>query len=310
MAVKRDIRNLPNAPLSGGWLPDENPDWAPILAQAWAEQEIDRAPLPMSVADRHWRASWSSSRCDRQLGYHMLGYEPSDELTLADHWRFWLGKLVHTQFQAAAIKKLEALGYTVTAEADIDLMPLINGAAHGDLMVMIPMIDKIGRLVVVELKTINGMGFKETACTFRGKPPKGPKIDHVIQAAVVAARLAADEIKIIYLAMENVGKEMAAWIDVDEIGRFCAQWTITPDVFMPLAEREAQRVALVDSLVQIGKLPDRQLWDNELQGGRPIIQDPTKGTGLIYGIDGSVIKPFKTWRCAYCPFQKKCITDG
>lgn len=310
MAVKRNIKDLPAAPLSGGWLPDENPDWAPLLAQAWAAQEVDDAPLAMAVAERAWRGSWSSSRCDRQLYYHMNGYEVSDELSLADHWRFWLGKLVHRHYQAAAVEALTKLGYSVEVELMVDLMPFMNGAAHSDLGVTIPTRDDEGDLVIVELKTINGTGFKETSCTFRGKPPKGPKPDHVIQAAVAATALGAERIKIIYLSMECVGKELASFIDVDEIGRFCSQFTIERAVFEPLAEREAQRVSLMEQMIQLGKLPDRMVWDPELPEGRCIVTDPQTGAGLAYRLDGTVSKTFKTWRCRYCPFQRKCEDDG
>lgn len=310
MAVKRNIRDLPKANLSGGWLPDEEPKFAPLLAQVWGEDYVDENPLEMAVPGRRWRASWASNRCDRQLGYHMRGDEVSEPLQLVDHYRFNLGHQMHEQFQASAIKVLTAQGWRVQVEPKIDLMPEVDGAAHCDLILERKPPLFTSELGVIEIKTINGFGFKKTACTFRGTPPTGPHMDHVIQAAVPAWRIGADWLRIIYLSMECMSPDLAAWTGTSGIGRFCAEWTLTSEQFTPLAEREAQRVALMTQLVDAGRLPDRQLWDNELDGGRPIVTDPKTGSGLIYNLDGTVSKAFKTWRCGYCPFQQKCIDDG
>lgn len=308
MAVKKPIRDLPKANLSGGWLPDENPVFAPLLAEYWGKNFVDEDPLEMAVPGRRWRASWANNRCDRQLGYHMAASEVSEPLQLVDHYRFNLGHQMHEQFQGAAVVTLTEQGWTVSVEQKIDLMPDVDGAAHCDLIVARD--EPTSEVGVIEIKTINGFGFKNQACTFRGKAPKGPRMDHVIQAAVPAWRLNADWLRIIYLSMECMSPDLAAWTGTSGIGRFCAEWTLTSEQFTPIAEREAQRVALMTQLVDMGRLPDRQLWDNELPAGRPIVTDPKTGTGLVYNLDGTVLDTFKTWRCAYCPFQQRCIDDG
>jgi hypothetical protein len=310
--VKRNIRDLPARPLSGGWLPDETPEFAPMLAEQWADDYVDFSDLPVAIEGRRWRGSFASSRCDRQLFYNMSGQAQSEPLTLADHYRFELGKLIHARFQDAAVKMLVNRGYNIMIEDVTDLMPLMNGAARSDLIVRHQHKgeNRPPELGVIELKTINGTGFKETACTFRGRPPKGPRPDHVIQAAVVAERLGADWLKVIYLATELVSVDVAAWTGTSGIGRFSAEWTVLPDVFSPMAQREANRVALMDQFVERDTLPPRMMWDSELPAGRPIVTDPLKGAGMVYGPDGTVIDGFKTWRCGYCSFQNKCNDDG
>lgn len=306
MAVKKDQSGLKKAPLSGGWMPDAEPEFAPVLARAWAEQFVSDEELEMAIPGLSWRGSWASARCDRQLWYRMAHVEESNPVTLADEWRFWLGKVVHEHFQKEAIRKLGE-HWAIEVEKVVDLRPAIDGSARMDLLAL-----QLGgeRRVGLELKTINGYGFKQHACTFRGKPPEGPRHDHVVQSAVAARALDLDEIKIVYLSLENVGAELATFIDADEVGRFAAEWTLTRAEYEPIADREARRIALVQSMVRSDLLVDRMIHDPELpQNGRPIVTDPAKGVGLVMGLDGSTQGTFKTWRCHYCPFQEACTKD-
>jgi hypothetical protein len=306
MAVKKNQSGLPKGNLSGGWMPDEDPEFAPELAKLWSAQFVSDEELEMAIPGLSWRGSWASARCDRQLWYKMTKTPSSNPITLADNWRFWLGKLVHEHFQAAILERLSER-YTVEAEAVVDLRPAIDGSARMDLFLREP---GSNYKIALELKTINGMGFKSHACTFRGKAPEGPRYDHVVQSAVAARALDCDEIKIVYLSLENVGKELATFINADEIGRFAAEWTLTRDEYAPIADLEARRVAAVSMMAKSDILTDRQMWDPELpQTGRVIVSDPKKGTGLVTALDGTKLDTFKTWRCHYCDFQDTCAGD-
>ena len=102
MTIKTDRSDVPFPQRPSNRAPVQAPIFAPILARAWltkyaaVEDNIDK---PHAIADRVFRASWASKRCDRSLQYAMERVPQSQPTSLADYWRFGLGQMVHEYLQ-------------------------------------------------------------------------------------------------------------------------------------------------------------------------------------------------------------------
>ena len=71
---------------------------------------------------------------------------------------------------------------------------------------------------------------------------EGPRHNAVLQGSMYARALNADYLVIAYLSLENIAPGRAAKFGLDDIGRFAAEWHLTPDEFFPLAEQEMARI--------------------------------------------------------------------
>ena len=303
MPIKNDLTDLPYPPRSEGMPPVKAPIVVPLLAQRWFEQyvadgQVNRAK---AIPERKFRASWASKRCDRSLQYALDDIEPSDPSTLADYWRFGLGTLVHDALEGV----IHGLFADAICEQPIDLAPIgLDGSATVDII--LPATDE-RRAIVIEVKSINGFGFKKAATSFKG-PAEGPRWGAIVQGALAAAALDADLV-IAYLSLESMSPNLAmSYGDGTDVGRFAAEWHIPADQAKEIALAEVARINRVFDMRAADIVVPREIHDPELQSGAVVV-DPRRGMWNVED-NGAIVATGTTWMCDYCDHQKQCITDG
>lgn len=295
MAIAKDMRKFAATPRDkGGRPPDPDPLFAKLLAEEWARMFVDESDRPMATDEARIRHSWAGE-CARRLGYRLLGADESNPLTVADHWRFGVGQLVHEGWQSA----LKAAFPDSEVEFTCTLGDGLT-AGHGDAFVRTD-----DTTIAFELKTINGFGFKK-AIGARGAP-EGPRHSSKLQGALNALAVDADLLCIVYTSLELLSPREAKKLGHEDWRRFCAQWTYPREKYAPAAQRELERLALVVADVDAGVMPERAIPDPELPPGA-VIFDPVKGRWEVR--EAGLIKDTgTTWHCAYCPFQDQCVKD-
>jgi hypothetical protein len=301
--IKKDHSDIPFASRATGKPPVERPIIVSLVAETWHRKYVEEGndQLAMSIEGRLFRASWAAKRCDRALQYAMQKVGASNPPSLADHWRFGIGSMVHEVVQQI----LPAAFPHADIEAAVDLRPIgIDGAASADVVLR----DMDGNaLRVIELKTINGFGFKKSATAFKG-PAEGPRWSAVVQGALSAAALnAVDGLVIGYLSLENLSPNMAVHAS-GEVGRFAAEWHYTLDECKEIAAAEAARVNNVINYIASDGLTARTLHEPELPSGASVV-NPERGMWNIV-IDGQVVGAGSTWLCDYCDHRDTCVADG
>ena len=160
--------------------------------------------------------------------------------------------------------------------------------------------------IVVELKTINGTGFKKS---IQGE---GPRHSAVLQGSLYAHALEADLLVVCYLAVELLSPGWAEAKGFDNYGRFGAEWHYTPDQFGPLAKQEIDRMEWITKVAHDGGgITDIPRSFSESDPDMPHgaeISDPATGI-WSHVINGDLIGKGKTWQCNYCRYQDLCISD-
>jgi hypothetical protein len=190
-------------------------------------------------------------------------------------------------------------------EVKIDLLPIgVDGSATVDI-VLAPTDDS--RPVVIEVKTINGFGFKKAATAFKG-PAEGPRWGAIVQGALSAAALDADLI-IAYLSLENLSPNLAtSYGDGTDVGRFAAEWHFDHEAVKQIAADETARINRVLALTDAGVLAPRAIHDPEVHPGG-VVTNPDTGNWMV--LDGeNVVGTGRTWMCGYCDHATKCAADG
>lgn len=302
MALKQDLSHLPTpAKTTGeGLAPDATPRFAHLLVEQWREDEQRKGDLARAHTDTRFRHS-DAGGCARAIAYAALDIEASNPMDLSGYWNTGLGSRVHDMWQsvisirfpdAAIEQKVRTVG--------------ADGSGHIDAVVRMPLSDG-SKVVAVELKTVGGFAYK-MAVGERGAA-QGPKAEHMLQAALNAAAVDADEAVIVYLAKEALSVNVAKRKGFDEIGRFAAEWTLTRKQYLPLAQEEAERVAGILALVDDGTLPLRRFPSAELPKGHEIV-DPSVGRYEVRGAEGDVLDTGTWWACGYCKFQTLCQEVG
>lgn len=312
-----DLSQLPRAERgNGGNLPDPNPRFGPLIASAWYDAYLESersAPAAVSTAYRH---SYAFARCDRQLAYLLSGVERTDADTIADQYRMFLGQLGHEEWQAALGRTLDNVAFEVTVVSEI-------GEGHADAVVYAGMTEGAdgqrefyGVEEVLELKTINGFGFKK-ATGMMGEA-EGPKQHHMIQAALNARALGAPQARVVYLSMELASDQQVRKIlgrplgDGEEWRKFTAEWVLDELTIERYARAEIKRVqALVDEMTpdRDADAISRRLRTAEVPRGA-VVADPSRGAWVVNDDDGNVIDAGSTWLCSYCGHRSRCIGDG
>ena len=160
-------------------------------------------------------------------------------------------------------------------EVDVDLRTIgVPGSAHADIVTY----HDDGRVdAVVEVKTVNGFGFKSMATDFKG-PAQGPRSGHVLQAAMSAAALNADRVVVAYLSMENLSPSMSKYCEGD-IGRFAAEWHYTRDEYMVMVDSEVSRITQIVNAMEYQVTPSPWVWDADIPM-YSYISDPNRGTWI------------------------------
>jgi len=337
--------DLPRRQVTEGRAPDDPPRFLPRIMEAWLAryQEEGHDVREFAVDGARIRGSWAGI-CARALGYKILEHDaqvrladienidntdeieariaeaeaaaPSNPPTLASYWRMFLGQLVH-----------ELLAPDITAafpNAHVEVGTRFDdfGAITADIVIddddhiVLPTDVGPGRpfRTVIELKSLNGFGFKMGTTTFKG-PPQGPKYLHLYQGALQAEALDADELIIGWVALENVSAALSAGVGVhSDVSRFTAEWTYTPEEFLPIARTERKRMRRILDAIDDGILPPRVIPDPELPKGA-VVTNPrgakgVKGLWQVLDTDGKILQAGDTWHCEYCDFQDRCIADG
>jgi hypothetical protein len=231
------------------------------------------------------------------VAYQTLDIEKTDPPSTADYWRMGLGSVVHELLEPAVQAWLDT-DKSVTIEEEISVQLGEYGYGHIDLVLH----TNDGKTVVLELKTINGFGYK--MCVEKGE---GPRHSHVLQGCLYANAMDADLLVIGYLSMENISPNRAKAQGIDDIGRFASEWHFTPDEFVPLAEAECARLAgITDQAHKYGKATAiaRRFSHSDPDIPFPAeIEDPSTGRWILENQYG------RAWQCGYCDYRTRCIDD-
>lgn len=303
MPITKDLSALPQVPLTNNQ-PTSSPFLADILAQAWYARYIERrgegyAP---AIPELPYRASSAGFRCDRQLYATLNKVTPSDPFGVADAWRMELGSMVHADLQSL-LDELVKVDSSWKSEVVVDLRPIgISGSAHADLVWYTEVGGVLTPDTVVEVKTINGFGFKRSATNFKGAAD-GPRSGHILQGAMPAAALGAKRLVILYISLENVSPALAAAYSASEVGRFMAEWAYNVADLQPMIQREAARIARVTRYGPDDPVPSAEIHDTEYPLGATIMN--ASGRWELREGD-KLISAGKTWYCDYCDWRSWC----
>jgi len=312
MAIKKNLGDLPVVSTGNGVRPDTDPFIGRAIAKAWLDKNYQEGKAH-AVEGSRFRFSMAGT-CSRQLQYYINGEPVTNPPDAADAWRMGLGTMVHTAiqeyFEASMVNGVFDCNYYEVEMETKTSIPEISGSGHVDMFfTLFDKDSKPYRKVVVEIKTLNGFGFKVAATGFKG-PAEGPRRDHIKQAALSAYALDADDVIMCYVSMENVSPSIAGkYCDDPEFGRFTAQWTYSKAEWMPLAEAEIARVSSV--LSQIDD-PSGGLVEPTIENDNGLlvsITDPATGRWELMHED-TLIDSGRAWQCGYCRYRDTCIASS
>lgn len=297
MGLARDLSELPRSSdrQVEGWAPDAEPRFAQVLVERWAAENEAAGPKARATDSARFRHS-DAGKCSRAIAFAALNLEPSDPMDLSGVWNTSLGTVIHELWQDALQQvypdaEVEVTGVTIDGE----------GACHIDAVVRFP----DGKVVAIELKSSGGYGFKAAIGAIKkGAPAEGPKHEHVTQGALNGLAVDADEVVIVYLAKECVSLSFAERFNLDELSRFCAEWTLTREEYEPIAHAEAARVAGILELLDAGQLPARKIPAKDVPKGAEIV-DPQRGRWEVRQ-DDKLTDTGSYWGCDYCSHQTRC----
>lgn len=297
--LAKDLSELPRAASSAGdgWAPDTEPRFVQLLAERWAAANEAAGPKARASAAARFRHS-DAGKCSRVIAFAALDLPPSDPMDITGVHNTSLGTVLHELWQEAVAARWP--------DADIEpKVTTIGGIGAGHLDAVVRTDDKV---IAVELKTCGGYAFKSSTGTARkGTPAEGPKHEHVIQASLNGLAVDADEVVISYLAKECLSVNIAKSYGVDELGRFCAEWTIDRETYEPIARAEEARVQAIVDLLEDGTLPARKIPAPDVPKGAEIV-DPAKGRWEQRDRDGAIVDTGSYWGCGYCAHQTRCAT--
>ena len=249
-----------------------------------------------------WRGSWAGG-CTRKIAYDMKGVEQTNPPSPADFWRMGLGSIVHEHLNPALEHWLDT-DKSVILHEELSTQIGPNGWGHVDMVLELP---DLNEKVVIELKTINGTGFKKS---IQGE---GPRHSALLQGSLYANALDADLLVICYLSVELLSPGWATAKGFDNLGRFGAEWHYTPDQFGPLGKQEQDRMEWIADLIFANDYEPNQIprmfseSDPDIPAGA-VINDPTNGAWTLTNGE-SLIARGRTWQCNYCSHQDRCIAD-
>jgi len=313
MTIKRDLSSLPYiepsepAPSGVDLHPTREPKLGPLIAQAWFNARTHDDHLAHAIPNAGWYRGSYAGTCSLALHYKTTGVPESDPNSIADHWRMDIGSMVHSDLQAAISQAMPSAEHEVTVDLNLIGVP---GSMRIDT------VNFMGDVTceTVEIKTINGFGYKSAATKFRGQGPSGPRDSAVIQGALgaVGYQAANPELdvtgsRIVYLALECLSPDLAKYIGLGgEEARFTAEWFISYDECVRIVEDEKDRISklLADQADEATILPRALIPIDVLLPTHHTIEvlNPAKGTAVT--LDG---KGTKTWQCSYCNHQSYCI---
>lgn len=295
--IRADHVDLPTAApaeAGDGRAPDLEPRFGPaIIGHWWANYE--GGTREHAVEGTRFRASMAGY-CSRSLAYYFAQAEETNPPDTADVWRMFLGQMVHAILDPI----IEEL-FGGETEKKVDLRPDVDGSATVD--VWLP-----EQAILIEIKTAGGYAYKLSATNFKGAP-QGPKRGHAIQAAVAADALGAEEMVLLYFAMEPSDRR---YVDTDE-QRVTAEWTFTKDEIAALAATERARVSKIIEITDAqGPTAVRRMVADD-DGRLWLVDKPTATSSsptVRLDADGNIVDSSTTWQCGFCRYRDRCLADG
>lgn len=272
---------------------------ASVVEDWWnAYVEAGNLHLDFALPNSRFRASWAG-QCAKQVAYQVHGVEPTNPITVADAWRFNIGKMLHEHIQDVVQRRFP--GSLVEVKVKLGE----HGSGHMDVLVK-RQDGSVERTISVELKTINGFGFKKAV------QKEGPRVTAVMQGAINAYSMdpRPDEMMIAYFSLEVVSpNEFRRMSGLNsEYNRFAAQWTYSKDEYSVIAKQELERLErIVRTVDKVGPA-----------GVPRIVPDPRLGPHLVTNPAKNVLEITQgrdrgredfCWHCSYCPFKAKCVED-
>jgi hypothetical protein len=228
-----------------------------------------------------------------------------------------LGTMVHELLQEAVTRAFPGAEVEKVVGAEHDEIMGLPTSGRTDLFI-VTMPDetadppKVSKRVAVEIKTINGFGFK-MAVGARGVP-EGPRSGALFQAALNGRAHQADEVVVLVLSLECLSdRELGELVkktggEADPIRKFVAEWSYAMSELDEMVDRELERLGKIVKLVDDEKLPPRSI-PLEMPA-RARVTDPMKGVWQIVA-DGNVMDSGTVWQCEhYCEFRDRCAEDG
>lgn len=295
----RDLSHLPvadPAPPTGTRYCDQRPPTVGAeLILAWYAEHPQTQRERFDL-ERPWRASYGSSRCDRQLYYNVVNETDWTPWPIPDYWRVWVGTAIHSILEAAGAKRLDGWEF----EAGF-LIEDPKGSGHADYLTR-DVGDAPRVLMVGDTKTVNGTKFREL---FGGKQAE---YGHVVQVAAAMEALDADQGVIVYVSLESkaIGRD---GLDANDLRRFVCEYTISKAQAKAVMDVERTRWATVEQAMETSNPPARLLHDPECGPVPVTISNPRNGMWRVER-DGKVVQGGTTWRCRYCNHQETCLSDG
>jgi hypothetical protein len=307
MAIRRSIDDLPE-----GCPPDPKPRFVQLLAEKWQRENEAAGAREHAIPGTRFRHS-DAAGCARLLAYKAAGVPPSNPMDLCGIWNTRLGTLIHDEWQKALIEAYPDAEIEVivgTAEAD--------RSGHIDALFLVT--EPEGRRIAYELKSIGGYGFKAAVGKIRrGTPPEGPRLSAIVQGALGADDVHADELVVGLLGKETISTSYG----MGDVDRFGAEWTFVPEQYRPIAAAERERVTGILARLDAGELPARVIpgvHSDRAPELTATITDPSSGTWQVWGVPPGgdefgapnpvLVDTGTTWHCDYCSHQDFCnLTD-
>lgn len=316
MSIKRNLRDLLATP-GPGTAPDQDNWLARDVFTAWlaAKKEADGEHVRSSQAP-FWASDGAT--CARKLSYSLLERAGLAEKTnppdIASEWRFNLGNVVHDAIQSSLPEAEHEVAAVLKDDDGADLV-----SCRADTIVAYDHFEDgtpepEHRVAAVEIKSMNGFGFKMAATTFKG-PAEGPRWSAVVQLALTVKALIQNGRTdlthgiILLASLENISPNMAASFADSEIAKFSAQFTYEVDELVAIADEIIPRLINIRRVVGEGNLAPRVLNDPEIPKAARVV-NPTTGAWELHDRDGGLIRAGTTWMCGYCTYQDQCIADG
>lgn len=259
--------------------------YAKVLAEAWRKENERAEELAHSVEGTTMRHS-ASGKCARQIHYYLNKTEVSNPFDLPSIWIMGLGTRIHEWWQGA----LKAAFPTAKVEVTTHL-PEADSSGHIDATID----EEDGTLTALELKSINGFGFKKMA-----ENGDGPRYSDFVQLCMNAHAAGADLAVLVYIATEAVSKNRAKQKGLYDWERVTKEFHFTKEEFTPVAIAEMERWAAIR---EAGEATLRQLPDPEYIPGA-LVADPSNGKMTVAG---KVVG--YAWQCNYCSYQDRCCED-
>lgn len=310
MPVRRDLSGLPRptSPHGGAhWAPDAEPRFGRVLADLWFAESEAAGPRERAHADARFRHS-DAGGCSRALAYAALDIEPTNPMDLPGVFIARMGEEIHKAWQEALQLKYPMAQVEVQVHDG-------ERAGHVDAVVRLPSSASPmdATTIAIEGKSVGGFAFKQAVgCPPAAREAYGPRWSAVVQAALNAARVDADEAVVIYWSREAISVQMARDRGFEEVQRVIAEWTMPREVYEPIAVLEQDRVDKILALLDEGTLPARKIppplppsMEPPLPVGHLIV-DPIKGQWVARDDKGLMYDTGTTWQCQYCHHQSLC----